>query len=90
MSFLKKLFGKKADTAGQNLPPVDPSKDPNMIRVYDGFGREMFIQKTQWRDEVLIPNIRKVWDKPDELYNMIVTALGDGVRSHVVDATKHL
>lgn len=90
MSFLKNLFGKKTDPPRQTLPPVDPSKDPDMIRVYDGFGRELFIQKTKWRDEVLIPNIQKVWDKPDELYNMIVTALGDGFRSHVVDATKHL
>jgi tetratricopeptide (TPR) repeat protein len=90
MSFFKNLFGKKAGQGPQNQPAADPSQDPNMIRVYDGFGRELFVSKSKWRDDVLLPNIRRVWDKPEELYNMIVAALGDGFRSYVVDAANHL
>lgn len=101
MSFFKKLFGKGKPAPVQapstpkppapaSAPPSDPSKDPNMIRVFDGYGRELFITKQAWRDGVLLENLKKAWDKPDELYNMIVSALNDGFRSDVVDAARHL
>ena len=95
MSFLTKLFGKgtppppPADAALQ-MPPEDPSKDPNMIRVHDAYGRELFITREQWRDSVLLGNIEKMWNKPDELYGMILSALNDGFRSDVVHAARHL
>lgn len=97
MSLFKKLFGKK-DQPPATPPPAppplpteaDPSKDPNMMRVHDGYGRELFITRQQWRDNVLLGNIQKAWDQPDELYQMIVGALNDGFRSDVIDAARHL
>jgi len=87
----KKLQPKKTPPpVPAGPPPADPSQDPNMIRVFDGYGREMFITKQQWRDNVLAGNIKQVWDKPDELYGMIVLALNDGFRTDVVDAARHL
>ncbi|RBP42659.1 tetratricopeptide repeat protein [Roseimicrobium gellanilyticum] len=61
-----------------------------MIRVHDGYGREMLIPKSEWCDKVLLPNIRQAWNKPDELYDLLLAALNDELGSKVVDAAKHL
>ena len=102
MSLFKKLFGPKstppplpatklAATRPSVQPtPADPSKDPNMIRVHDAYGREMFITKAQWRDPVLLGHIQKVWDKPDELAPTIIQSLQDGFAADVVKAAAHL
>ncbi|MEZ0274687.1 MAG: tetratricopeptide repeat protein [Roseimicrobium sp.] len=90
MSFFKKLFGKKPAAAAPEAAPADPANDPNLIRVYDSYGREMFVPKSEWCDKVLLPNIRQAWDKPDELYGLIVSALNDGFRSRIIDAAKRL
>jgi tetratricopeptide (TPR) repeat protein len=89
MGFLKKLF-KAGSTSLPNGPAKDPAKDPNMIRVFDGYGRALFISKDEWRRNVLPGSIRSNWDKPNELYSIIVGALNDEFRSDVVDAAKQL
>jgi tetratricopeptide (TPR) repeat protein len=61
-----------------------------MIRVFDEYGREMFITKQEWQEGVLPGIVKKAWNQPDELYNVIVSTLNDGFRSAVVDAAKHL
>ena len=61
-----------------------------MIRVFDEYGREMFISKQQWRENVLPESLKKVWNQPDELYSIILSALNDGFRPDVIDAAKHL
>lgn len=100
MSIFKRLFGGRlrADAASSAspvptpapAPPPDPAHDPNLIRVYDSYGRELFITRQQWRDNVLIGNIQRVWDKPDELYSVVLSALNDGFRSDIVKAAEHL
>jgi tetratricopeptide (TPR) repeat protein len=98
MSFLGKLFGKKTDpvppplpkTAGPVTPPSDPSKDPNMIRVHDAYGREMFITKQAWRDSVLLDHIKKVWDDPEALYPTIVQSLQDGFGADMLKPAEQL
>jgi tetratricopeptide (TPR) repeat protein len=98
MSFLKKLFGgstpPKMPTSpppiSQKPPPKDPAQDPNMIRVHDAYGRELFITKENWRTNVLAGTIQSNWNKPDDLYNVIVSALNDGFRSDVVSAAEQL
>jgi tetratricopeptide (TPR) repeat protein len=76
----------------QVLPAThkNPSTDPNMIRVFDAYGRELFISRDDWRNNVLLANLKKAWDKPDDLYNMIARALNDGFRADIIDATQHL
>lgn len=90
MSFFSKLFGKKPSPAAAAPAPADPSKDPNMIRVFDAYGREMFITKQAWRDSVLLDHIKKVWNDPNALYDAIVQALHDGFGSDMVKPAEQL
>lgn len=61
-----------------------------MIRVFDSYGREFFIAKDEWRKNVLPGSIQSNWNKPDELYGVILGALNDGFRADVVDAAQQL
>jgi tetratricopeptide (TPR) repeat protein len=95
MSFLRKLFENKKpaeNSRGVNSQPsqADPANDPNMIKVYDGYGREMFITKQQWKDNVLLDNLEQKRDDPDELYGMLVGALEDGFAADIVPYAEHL
>lgn len=76
--------------AGPPPPTADPSKDPNMIRVFDPYGREMFIPRQQWRDHVLLSHLKKVWNEPDPLYGTIVQALNDGFLPDMIEPAEHL
>jgi len=55
MSFFKKLFGNTVEKGAQLVrapsAPEDPSADPDMIRVFDKCGREMFIMP-EFKDKV--------------------------------------
>jgi tetratricopeptide (TPR) repeat protein len=64
--------------------------DPNLIRVFDEFGRELFISKEQWRTNVLPGTLKTNWNHPDKLYNLIVGSLNDGFFADVLTAAKHL
>lgn len=97
MSFLNKLFGSKEPLApaiptlaSPAAPIADPSKDPNLIRVFDAYGRELFITKQEWRDSVLIGHIKKFWNEPDALYAVIVQSLQDGFSADMVAPAEHL
>jgi tetratricopeptide (TPR) repeat protein len=92
MSFLKKLFGGKTPSTPlpPKIPAIDPAQDPNMIRVYDAYGRELFISKEEWRKNVLPGTIKPNWNKPDDLYAVVLAALNDGFRSDVIPAAEQL
>lgn len=101
MSFFKKLWGrggssKPPESAEQRQPlaklppPNDPTQDPSMIRVFDSYGRELFISKDEWRNNVLLGSIQSNWNKPDELSGIILAALNDGFRADVVAAAQQL
>ena len=91
MSLFDNLFGRKRSasapaTAGPMkpaaLPPERasevPSKDPNLIQVFDAYGRELFISKEQWRTGVLPGTLKSHWQNADQLYGVIFGALNDG------------
>jgi tetratricopeptide (TPR) repeat protein len=81
------IFRKKSGNKGQeHTPPaeVDPVHDPNMIRVYDSYGRELFMTRQEWRDKVLLANLERNKGNPEELYNLLVGALRDGFAADVV------
>lgn len=98
MSFLRKLFGKGTapaprpaeDVARQAKPVADPRSDPNMIRVFDKFGRELFITKQEWRVNVLPGAIRAQWNQPEGLYGVILGAVNDGFSEDVLEAAAQL
>jgi tetratricopeptide (TPR) repeat protein len=86
MGLFDALFGKKTP-----LPPAaDPVDDPNLIRVYDGYGRELSMTKADWRAKVLPGSIESHWGDPDRLYEVILGALADGFRPDIIDAARHL
>lgn len=87
-----KLFGKKskgAETSSSNQSE-DLAKDPNMIRFFDEHGREYYITKQQWRDKVLLGNLEKARNNPEQLYNLIITAIRDNFFDVAVPYAEHL
>jgi len=58
MGFFSRLFGKsegqKPNSTPDNRTTSELANDPNMIRVYDKYGREMFITRDNWRNSVLM------------------------------------
>lgn len=96
MGLFSKVFGRKepspASTPQPTAPPAppDPSTDPNLIRVHDAYGRELFLTKQAWRDSVLLGHIKKVWNDPEALYSVIVQALQDGFEQDLVEPAEHL
>jgi len=91
MSFLGRLFGKKDSAAADAAASAyeDPASNPNMIRLFDGYGREMFVTKEEWRDNVLIGNIEKAINDPEQLYSLLVGALEDGFAADIVPHAEH-
>jgi hypothetical protein len=73
-NYLKKLLSRKEPGRAESISS-DPVKDPDLIRIFDVYGREMFITRQQWRNNVLPGNIKESWNKPDDLYNLIYSAL---------------
>lgn len=88
----KEANAKSTDSPTQagSTPKADPRSDPNLIRVFDEFGRELFITKEHWRTKVLPGTIKKNWDNPDQLYSIIVGSLNDGYFADVLEAANHL
>src|SRR5687768_9075418 len=101
MGLFDKLFGRRRSapaaiptpTPPLASPPsahVDPAKDANLIRVFDGYGRELFLPRETWRTQILPQNIQAAWNDPDKLYGIIVMALNDGFRTDVLTAAERL
>jgi tetratricopeptide (TPR) repeat protein len=95
MGFLRRLFGEKKPATPEPRPAgsptgPDPADDPNLIKVFDGFGREMFITKQQWKDSVLLGSLHKVRDNHEELAVMLLGAVEDGFAADVVPFARHL
>jgi tetratricopeptide (TPR) repeat protein len=67
-----------------------PAADADKVRVYDEFGRELFISRDEWQAKVLPGNLEKNWDDPDKLYSIVLGALNDGFIEDVRNAAAHL
>jgi len=91
---LKRLWGaisgakETADLTPTPAPPQDTP--PPLVTVFDAHGREIKITLTQWREKILQPNLKQHWHNPDQLYNLIVSALGDQLAADVLDAARQL
>jgi len=90
MSILGKLFKKRDSSAQDHNAASDPANEPNLIRVFDKFGQELFISKEEWRTNVLPGALKSHWDKPDELCEIIISALNDGFVTEVDGAAERL
>lgn len=80
----------EADSQPSSRSREEMLNDPNLIRVYDKYGQELFITREQWRDNILMGNIEKAWNKPDELYGIIVQSLHDKFVKEIVPAAEQL
>jgi tetratricopeptide (TPR) repeat protein len=70
--------------------PGARSADEGLIRVYDQFGRKVEIGREAWRKDVLLPNLAANRDKPDALYELIVSALNDEFAVDVLESARYL
>ncbi len=86
MGIFQNLFGKKK----VEKQPVMSAKNPDLIELYDEFGRAFYVPRSIWKEKVLGDNLEKAKNNPDELYDMLLTALQDGFAGEVVPYAKQL
>lgn len=91
--YIQKLLGKKegALPKGEEKEEVLTSAhDENLIKVYDEYGRELFIDRDTWINDIFIPNLEDSYDKPADLYSVIIQGLDDGFDEYLIDASTKL
>lgn len=83
--------GAAAQPAAQAPAPAsDPAKDPNMIRGFDAFGREVYMTRQQWRETILPAHLQKVWDNADQLFITIQQSLNERFAEEMIAPAEHL
>src|SRR5437868_6628408 len=90
MSIFDKItskFGKKTEPRSVQ---GDQGSQDDLIKVYDAYGREMYITRDIWRTQVLLNQLQVDSNDPDKLYSLIVSALQDGFQQDVLDASAQL
>jgi tetratricopeptide (TPR) repeat protein len=91
---LSALSGTKVDkAAAAPEPPVAAqaqTANGEMITVYDAYGREVKVERDEWRNKVFLPNLEQNWSKPAELYSQIVSGLNDGFAADLIPAAARL
>lgn len=96
MGLFDKLFGKKTAPPTKAQPTAtpartgDPANDPNMVKVFDQFGQEFYLPRQEWLKSVLLPNIEKAWNDPEQLASFIINGLEDGFTSELLKAAERL
>lgn len=84
-------FFKKRKKAVAPVAPVSPAAgETRLVSFVDAYGRTYQVPLDQWRESVLKPNLQSKWHSPDELYALILSALGDGLAADVDDASARL
>jgi tetratricopeptide (TPR) repeat protein len=63
---------------------------PDGVRAFDQNGREVIVPREEWRTNVIPGMLQEAWDKPDQLYMVILNSLNDGFVTEVADAAAHL
>jgi len=77
--------------AKKPAPESDQSgKNANLIQVFDKSGTPLYLTKEEWRTKVLPGMLSARWDSPNELYQVIVGTLQDGLPADVAEAAEHL
>lgn len=89
-NLLRRIAGKSDSTATAETPPPSASAPEATITVYDAYGRELTVTRAHWLESVLRPGLEKAWNRPDELYGLVVNALNDGFLDEVDEATAQL
>lgn len=101
MGIFSKFFRQKPDPVTPQEPsplsqaavrdeapePVDAART---IKVFDETGRELFISRSQWLENVLLADLERHRDQPDELHGLLVKALDDGFSAEIIPYAEHL
>lgn len=96
---LKKIIqsfrGKKSEET-RTMPahstelPTEQQAPDGYITASDSYGRPVRISRTEWKDNLLMPNIRKAWQDPDALYGFILQALQDNFVEEMAESAAQL
>jgi tetratricopeptide (TPR) repeat protein len=81
-----------APESAKAASPTSPAnaRDDELIKAYDGYGREMQMRRGDWREKVLLPSLKANWDNPDALYSLIISGLNDGELQVLEAASRRL
>ncbi|WP_243349520.1 tetratricopeptide repeat protein [Parabacteroides sp. FAFU027] len=89
MSILNKIKG--LITKREEIPNSTTQENTEKkITVYDKDGNQYAITQKYWIDNVLPTEFEKVWNKPDDLYSLIVMCLQDEVYDSTILPAQHL
>lgn len=94
--FMDRVRGKKPEQSEAVSKPAPTSaavvngNPDRLIDVYDSYGQLLQISMAEWREKVLEPNLKNHWDNPDELYNLIISAMNDQLFADVEMAAMRL
>ncbi len=80
----------KAEEVSPAPADDDEAGKPQLIKVFDNYGREMQVPRAEWRDKVLMSNLQEAWNNPDQLGPMIVQALRDQFYAEVIGAAEQV
>lgn len=85
------FFKKRNKPVTASAPQIPATADDQrMIAFADVYGRSFQMSVAQWRQNVLKPNLQANWDKPEQLYSFIISALRDDLAADVDEASARL
>ncbi len=88
------MFGKKPaapkPSTPSSAPPPLSEDDDEFITLYDEYGRELQVSKSEWITHVLPANLEKNWRDADGLASTIIMSLDDGFAPALLDASAQL
>lgn len=91
---LRRLTGNTANASATTTsrppaaPPANAGSEP--ITAYDAHGREIRIDRADWLEKALKPQLQAKWNEPDALYPLILNALEDGFIADIEAASAQL
>lgn len=94
---LSALSSKKSDTPrspaaapASATTSSSPLSQDDLVTVYDAYGRELKITRSEWRERIFLPSLKQKWDNPAELYSSIISGLNDGFAADLGEAAARL
>ena len=67
MGIFDKITSKFGKKTGPTSAHGDQSSQENLIKVYDAYGREMYITREVWRTQILPNQLQADSNDPDQL-----------------------
>ncbi len=90
MSLFDRLLGKKNRDALSQTTWQTPGPGSEQIRVFDKFGRELFVTRDQWRTNILPGMLATNRENAEQLAGIVIGALNDGFFREVLEPARHL